>query len=39
MIDLPQQRPHHDISALFAEAHPDFLRVSAPSKLKNYSIF
>ncbi|KAH8298141.1 hypothetical protein KR018_008512 [Drosophila ironensis] len=28
-MHLPQQRPHHDIAALFA-ASPDFLRVSAP---------
>ncbi|XP_052853407.1 tRNA-dihydrouridine(20a/20b) synthase [NAD(P)+]-like [Drosophila gunungcola] len=29
-MHLPQQRPHHDIAALFAEAQPDFLRISAP---------
>ncbi|XP_033154867.1 tRNA-dihydrouridine(20a/20b) synthase [NAD(P)+]-like [Drosophila mauritiana] len=29
-MHLPQQRPHHDIAALFAEAQSDFVRVSAP---------
>ncbi|BFF93328.1 tRNA-dihydrouridine(20a/20b) synthase [Drosophila madeirensis] len=29
-MNLPQQRPHHEIAALFAAAQPDFLRVSAP---------
>ncbi|EDW03156.1 tRNA-dihydrouridine(20a/20b) synthase [NAD(P)+]-like [Drosophila grimshawi] len=28
-MELPKQRPHHDITALFADA-PDFVRVSAP---------
>lgn len=28
-MHLPQQRPHHDIAALFAD-QPEFLRVSAP---------
>jgi len=31
-MHLPQQRPHHDIAAMFAEAQSDFVRVSAPSK-------
>ncbi|KAH8333763.1 hypothetical protein KR059_003099 [Drosophila kikkawai] len=29
-MHLPQHRPHHNIATLFAEAQPDFLRVSAP---------